>query len=102
MSNLLASAETIARDGCLRPPDAKVAMADPRDVTAVAAVVLTEDGHEGRTYQLTGPVAVTYTKVAAELSASIGRPVAYVDVPDAAAREGRVGSGLPGWLATSS
>lgn len=101
MSNLLADAETITRHGRLYAPagDAKVAMIDPRDMAAVAAVVLTERGHEGRTYQLTGPVAVTFAEVAADLSTAIGRPVAYVDVPDEAARARMVGSGVPGWLA---
>ncbi len=39
--------------------DAKVTLIDPRDVAAVAAVVLTQDGHEGRTYPLTGPAPMT-------------------------------------------
>jgi predicted GTPase len=42
------------------PGDAKVTLIDPRDVAAVAAVVLIEDGHEGRTYTLTGPEPMTY------------------------------------------
>jgi uncharacterized protein YbjT (DUF2867 family) len=35
-------------------------MLDPRDVAATAAAVLTEDGHEGRAYELTGPEAITF------------------------------------------
>ncbi|MGH3765666.1 MAG: hypothetical protein ACRDTX_11050, partial [Pseudonocardiaceae bacterium] len=79
--------------------DAKMALVDPRDVAAVAAVVLAEDGHEGRTYPLTGPEAVTYHEVAQQLSAAIGRPVAYADSPDPAAREAMVFRGMPEWLA---
>lgn len=100
-SNLLASAETIKHLGKLFAPagDAKVTLIDPRDVAAAAAVVLTEDGHDGRTYVLTGPEAVTYEQAAACVSAAIGKPVDYVDVPDAMARDGMLQAGLPPWLA---
>lgn len=100
-SNLLASAETVKHLGKLFAPagEAKVTLIDPRDVAAAAAVVLTEDGHDGRTYVLTGPEAVTYEQAAAALSAAIGKPVDYIDVPDAMARDGMLQAGLPPWLA---
>jgi uncharacterized protein YbjT (DUF2867 family) len=100
-SNLLASAETIKHLGKLFAPagDAKVTLIDPRDVATAAAVVLTEDGHDGRTYVLTGPEAVTYEQAAACVSAAIGKPVDYVDVPDAMARDGMLQAGVPPWLA---
>lgn len=100
-SNLLASAETIRHLGRLFAPagDAKVTLIDPRDVAAVAAVVLTSGGHAGRTYTLTGPEALTYHQAAEQLSAAIGQPVEYVDVPGPAAREGMVQAGMPEWLA---
>lgn len=100
-SNLLAAAETIKHMGRLFAPagDAKVTLIDPRDVAAVAAVVLTEDGHEGRTYTLTGPAAVTYHEAAAQLSAAIGQPVEYVDIPDPAAHDAMIQAGLSEWLA---
>lgn len=100
-SNLLAAAETIKLTGRLFAPagEARMPLIDPRDVAAVAAVVLTEDGHEGRTYPLTGPEAVTYDQVAEQLSVAIGRSITYVDVPDPAAREAMTHAGLPEWLA---
>jgi uncharacterized protein YbjT (DUF2867 family) len=100
-SNLLAAAHAVAHGGTLFAPagDAKVAPIDPRDVAAVAAVVLTADGHEGRTYTLTGPQAVTYHDVAHQLSTVTGRHVAYVDVPDEAAREGMLQASVPDWMA---
>jgi uncharacterized protein YbjT (DUF2867 family) len=61
--------------------DARIAMIDPRDVGAAAAAVVGDTGHDGRTYLLTGPEAITYAQAAAELSAE------YVDVPDAEARK---------------
>ena len=56
MTNLLAAAEQIRAGGPLVAPagQGRVAMIDPRDVAAVAAAVLVGDGHEGRTYELTG------------------------------------------------
>lgn len=100
-SNLLAAAETIKQTGQLFAPadDAKISMIDPRDVAAVAAVVLTQDGHEGRTYTLTGPEAVTYDEAARQLSTAIGRPVHYLNIPDPAAHEAMIRAGLPPWLA---
>ena len=100
MSNLLASAEAIRHTGKLFAPadEARIAMIDPRDIAAVAAVVLTTDGHEGQTYEFTGPEAITYERIAEELSAATSRPVEFVDVPEEAARQGFVEAGMPAWL----
>jgi len=101
MSNLLAAADSIRGAGKLLAPadGARIAMIDPRDVGAVAATVLTEDRHDGRTYALTGAEALTYAEVADALSTVAGRRVEFVDVPDEAAREGMRASGMPDWLA---
>jgi uncharacterized protein YbjT (DUF2867 family) len=100
MSNLIASAETIRHTGKLFAPanGAGIAMIDPCDVAAVAAVVLTTDGHEGQTYEITGPEAITYGRIADELSAVTGRSIEFVDVPDEAARQSLVEAGTPDWL----
>ena len=74
-------------------------MIDPRDVAATAAALLTGDGHEGRTYELTGPEPVTFSDVAAHLSEVRGQPVRFVPVPDADALDGLGRAGLPDWLA---
>jgi uncharacterized protein YbjT (DUF2867 family) len=101
MSNLLASAEQVAREGRLYAPagDARTAMIDPRDVGAAAAAVLSTTGHDGRTYVLTGPEAITYRQVAATLSAATDRGVEFIDVPDKAATQGMIQNGLPGFVA---
>jgi uncharacterized protein YbjT (DUF2867 family) len=100
MTNMLMAAEQVRGDGSLVAPagDGRIAMIDPRDVGAVAAVVLTEPGHAGRSYRLTGPEAIGYDDVAAELSRATGSPVRYVDVPESAARAGLAAAGMPGWL----
>jgi uncharacterized protein YbjT (DUF2867 family) len=95
MSNLYAAADGIAGEGRLFAPagEARIAMIDPRDVGAAAAVTLTTSGHDGQTYVLTGPKAITYTQVATELSAAIGRQVDFVDMPDEGARHGMIEAG---------
>jgi uncharacterized protein YbjT (DUF2867 family) len=101
MSNLLVAAEQVVREGSLYAPagDARIAMIDTRDVGAAAAVVLTSAGHDGQTYLLTGPQAITYAEVAAELSAATGREVRFVDVPDEGAKHGMIQGGLPDFVA---
>lgn len=101
MSNLLASAATVQHTGKLFAPagGAKIAMIDPADVARAAAVALTEAGHVGRTYTVTGPEAITYDDVAAELSAATGRSIEFVDVPDQAMRDALLQAGTPSWLA---
>jgi uncharacterized protein YbjT (DUF2867 family) len=79
--------------------DARISMVDTRDVAAIAAAVLTEPGHVGAQYDITGPEAVSYADVAAKLSAAIGRPVTYVDAPDDAVRGALLGLGLDEWFA---
>ena len=70
-------------------------MIDPRDVGAAAAAVLTTAGHEGRTYVLSGPEAVTYDQVAAALSAATGRSVEFIAVSDEQASDALIQAGLP-------
>jgi uncharacterized protein YbjT (DUF2867 family) len=101
MTNLLGSAQGVRQAGSLFAPagGARVAMIDPRDIAAVAAVALTEDGHDGKTYTLTGPEAITFERVAEELSAVAGRRIQFVSVPDEAARQSMIEQGLPEFVA---
>jgi uncharacterized protein YbjT (DUF2867 family) len=59
---------------------ASVAWIDTRDIAAVADRVLLEPGHAGRTYELSGPEAVTLPRTAELLSGALGRPVAHVEL----------------------
>ena len=78
---------------------ARISMVDTRDVGAAAAVVLTEPGHAGARYDVTGPEALSYTDVAGQLTRALGRQVTYVDAPDQAVRDGLLGAGLNAWFA---
>jgi uncharacterized protein YbjT (DUF2867 family) len=44
---------------------------------------------------LSGPRAITYEELAAHLSDATGRTIEFVDVPDEAARQGMLASGMP-------
>lgn len=57
----------------------RTAHVDARDVAAVAAIALTEAGHEGTALTPTGPAALTYDECAGVLSDALGRPIAYTN-----------------------
>ena len=100
MQNLLGQARQIAAEGRIYQPvgDARASFIDVRDIAAVAARALVEEGHEGKTYLLTGPEALSYHEVAAKLSETTGREVAYVPITPAQFRAGALAAGLPEWL----
>ena len=78
---------------------ARLSMVDTRDVAAVAAAALTEPGHAGGHYEVTGPEALSYTDVAVRLSRALGRSVSYVDAPDDAVEPALRAAGLSEWFA---
>ncbi len=57
--------------------NAKTNFIDTRDIAAVAAVCLTESGHLGRKYTLTGAISIDYHEVASILSNTLGRKIEY-------------------------
>jgi len=57
--------------------EGRVAWVSRDDVADVAARVLAEDGHVGRTYDVTGPEALTMTETAEQLSIAVGREITY-------------------------
>ncbi|MFD3453359.1 SDR family oxidoreductase [Streptomyces sp. NPDC058691] len=75
--------------------EGRVGTAPRRDFAAAAAAVLTGEGHENKTYELSGDHAWTLAEYAAELSRQSGRTVTYTDLPEAAFAEVLVGAGLP-------
>jgi len=67
------------------------------DVAEVAAAVLTGPGHDGQTYQVTGPEAITLHQAADLLTGATGRPVRYQPETLPEAYASRAGFGAPGW-----
>ncbi len=78
---------------------ARIASIDIADLAELAVRVLSERGHEGKIYPLTGPEALTMAEVAEQLSVVLARPIRYVDVPPDAARSAQLAAGMPPYLA---
>lgn len=78
--------------------DGKVGRAARRDYAAAAAAVLTTDGHEGRTYELGGPLR-SYADLAQIYSERANRPIAVEQVSDDAYRAIMIGYRLPAFVA---
>lgn len=90
----------VATGKLLRPmEDARIASIDVGDIAEVAATVLTASGHEGATYPLTGPEALSMTDVAEKLSAATGKTIQYVDVAPEQATEAQLAAGMPRFTA---
>jgi uncharacterized protein YbjT (DUF2867 family) len=86
-------------DGVIRGPagDGRVGAVARDDIADVAVAVLLGDGHDGRTYDLTGPEAITLHQVAEELSRVTGREVTYHPETFEEAYESRASYGAPEW-----
>lgn len=77
---------------------ARTSFLDVRDIAAVAGSALLEPTrHAGQVYELNGPEAVTYTELAERIARAAGRPVAYVDIPEAEQRNSMLAMGMPAW-----
>jgi uncharacterized protein YbjT (DUF2867 family) len=77
----------------------RVALIDEEDVAEVAVVALTGNGHEGKKYVITGPKAMSYPEIADALADKLGKPVKYIDIEPAQAKQAMVAAGLPDWVA---
>ena len=64
--------------------DGKVAFIDTQDLGAAIAEVVSTDGHEGKTYTLTGPESLDHYQVASILSESTGKKIEYLDLSEEA------------------
>jgi uncharacterized protein YbjT (DUF2867 family) len=97
MQNLLASAGPIKaqRKFFLPMGDGTTGMADCRDIGAVCAEVLSDDGHAGKSYEITGPEVLSFYDVADRFSAVLGEKVEYVPMPMDAFREKMTGILVP-------
>jgi uncharacterized protein YbjT (DUF2867 family) len=101
MQNTLATARTVSSEGRIYQPfkDGKLGMIDARDIGEVAAKVLTEKGHAGKTYTLTGPTAISFYDIAEMLSEVLRKKVNYVPISLEKAKEAMLGMGLSEWKA---
>lgn len=68
---------------------------DVDDIAEVAVAALTEPGHAGEIYEVTGPRLMTFADIASELSKATGREIGYVQIPHEAFVAGVADSGAP-------
>ena len=99
--------ELVEADGVIRGPagDGRVAAVAQDDIAEAAAAVLVDPTpHEGRTYTLTGPEALSLAEAAATIGAHLGRPVTYEDQSVDEAYASRAGQApdwqLDAWVST--
>jgi uncharacterized protein YbjT (DUF2867 family) len=88
MSNTFQWAPQLAAGDLVRAPfaSAGVAMIDPADIAAVAALALTAPGHEGQTYRITGPETLLAADRTRILGQVLGRELRFEAQPDDEAR----------------
>jgi uncharacterized protein YbjT (DUF2867 family) len=89
----------VSEDGVIAGPaaDGRLAAVLRDDVADAAVAVLTEEGHEGRTYDLTGGEALTFTEIAERMSQATGKPVSFHDETLEEAYASREQYGAPDW-----
>jgi len=78
MQNILGARRGIVAEGVFRVPypvETRRSLVDLDDVAEVAALVLTQDGHSGASYELVGTTPLSQTEVAAAIGAALGRSV---------------------------
>lgn len=75
--------------------DGKLSTATRADYAEAAAIVLTTEGHTGKTYELAGDIAYTLGDLAAEISRQSGQEIPYKNLPEAEYARLLTGFGLP-------
>ena len=78
---------------------ARISHVDVRDIAAVAVKALTEPGHAGQAYELSGPEALSYDDLASELSKVLGRTINHVSLPPSGLKAAMLADGMPEALA---
>lgn len=68
--------------GVLPLPGGDIAepIVDIDDIADVAVAALTEEGHKGRLYELTGPRLMTFAEMAEVLGKAMGRPIRHIPI----------------------
>ena len=100
MQNSLSQSARVINEGKLAmpvKPDVAISFIDTRDIGASAAAVLTESGHERRTYTLTG-VRLNLGEAIDTFSRTLGREIEYAFVPEETARSNMDQHGMPEWM----
>jgi uncharacterized protein YbjT (DUF2867 family) len=89
--DLVASGEVALPAGSVAEP-----FIDADDIADVAVAALTERGHAGQVYEVTGPRLLTFAQAVREIATAAGREIGYVQIPREAFVAGLKQAGLPG------
>jgi uncharacterized protein YbjT (DUF2867 family) len=81
--------------------NARTSYLDVREIAVVAAKALRGGEHDGNTYELNGPEALTCGEVAEKITLRAGVAAQYVDIPMEALRKAMLDQGMPEWQATA-
>jgi len=97
MQVYLREAPTIVAENVLYLPmdNARLSPVDIEDIARVAFAVLHNEGHEGKSYDMTGPEALTMTEIAERVSRALGKTVRYVNVAPEEKRRALLAAGTP-------
>src|SRR6516225_7536987 len=97
MQNLLAQAEYVRTEGVVYSAsgDGKIPYVDGRDVAAVAFATLTQPGHHGKKYVITGSEAISYRQAAEIIGRTMGKQLRFVDETPEQSRVRRQREGYP-------
>ena len=71
------------REGVLALPAGEIRepFIDAEDIAEVAVAALTEPGHEGQIYEVTGPRLMTFAEAVEEIGRATGRELGYLQIP---------------------
>lgn len=82
-------------------PEAKIPFVDTSDIAAVVVEALLNEQHNGKTYEITGPRALTFKEAVEEIAAGLGRTINFQEVSIEAYNTMMTSAGLPAdyiWL----
>lgn len=90
----------VSDDGVIAGPGGtgRLAAVARDDIAEVVAVLLTSDGHDGASYDISGGEALTFAEIAAELTRLTGRTVTFKDETLEEAWASRAVYGAPDWM----
>lgn len=99
--NFLLNAGTIAGSDTFygSAGDGKIPLIDARDIASAVVAVLTQPGHAGQRYQLTGNEPLAGADLAAQLSEVLGRRISFHNLTEAEMKAAMTQQHLPGWMA---
>ncbi len=75
--------------------NARLSPVDIEDIAKVAFALLRSSGHEGKSYDMTGPEALTMTEVTERISQAVGKPIRYVNITLEEKKQAWLAAGIP-------